>query len=78
MKLAELAVQYRDAAALIKDRLALLKTELETNRLSETEKFRLHGRIALLESMYRDTTEAAVVMERYYDRRYKRNERYSV
>ena len=78
MTLTELAAQYRTNSLPLKERINLLSTELDGEKLSETEKFRLRGRIATLLSMYRDMNEAALVMERYYDRGYKRNGRYSI
>ena len=78
MTLEELAAEYRDCAVLLRDRITLLRSRLSSEGICEMEKFRLRGRIAALEGMYRDVREIAVVMERYYDRGYKRNGRYLV
>ncbi len=78
MTLKELAEEYRDCARLLKERIILLREKLNGGRMCEMEKFRLRGRIAALEGMYRDTREAATVMEHYYDRGYKRNGRFLV
>ena len=47
----------------------------DTNRLYE---LRLEQRIRDLTALYRDTREIALVLERYYDRRYHKNERYTL
>lgn len=78
MKMEKLAIEYRQTAAEIKARTEHLKDVLKIEKLCETEKFRLRRRIDILCSMQRDMTEAACVMEHYYDRRYKRNARYSI
>ena len=38
----------------------------------------LEQRIRDLTALYRDTREIAQVLERYYDRRYHKNERYTL
>ena len=78
MTLSRLAEEYRGEAAKLYGRMSLIKNELSRRDLSKTEKMHLRGRLAVITSMYRDVSEAASVMEHYYDRRYKRNGRYSV
>ena len=78
MTLNELAAEYRAGAALIKTRIAELNDRLHDKTLCEMEKFRLRGRILMLESMFRDAQETALVMEKYYDREYRCNARYRV
>ena len=78
MTLKELASQYRECEELLRDRIALLRQRLSSGKMCEMEKFRLRGRISALEGMYRETREIASVMEHYYDRGYKRNDRYLV
>lgn len=78
MTMKELAVEYRESAALLKARVGALQERLGAPGLREMDKLRLRGRICTLQSMYRDVTEAAVVMEHYYDRGYRRNERYTI
>ena len=76
MTLHELAGEYRDEAALIKQRAGELRDRLAGERLCEMEKFRLRGRISALEGMARELRDVALVMEHYYDRGYKRDGRY--
>ena len=78
MTMTDLAAEYRQGASDIRARAMELSAHLTDRRLSETEQFRLRGRIACLRSMYRDMCESASVMEHYYDRRFKRNGRYTV
>ena len=79
MTLSELAIEYRESAALLRRRIGELRELLKTNgRLTETEKRRLRARIDTLASMYRDVSETAVNLERYYDWRYKRSARFTV
>ena len=44
----------------------------------DDERARLEQRIRDLTALYRDTREIAQVLERYYDRRYHKNERYTL
>lgn len=79
MTMIELAVEYRQSAVLLKERIAILKAQLaHDSALCEMDKFRLRGRIDALTKMEREVTEIAVLMERYYERGYRRNVRYSV
>ena len=78
MTMKELAVEYRESAAPLKARANELREQLKEPGLREMDKLRLRGRICTLLSMYRDVTEAAVVMEHYYDRGFRRNERYTI
>ncbi len=78
MTMNELAREYRQSALLLKTRIAELRHQLLTKNLCEMDKFRLRGRIDTLSKMEREMNEIAVVLERYYDRRFKRNGRYSV
>lgn len=78
MTMNELAREYRQSALLLKTRIAELKHQLAVTKMCEMDKFRLRGRIDTLAKMEREMNEIAVVLERYYDRRFKRNGRYSV
>ena len=78
MTIIEMAEEYRYSGMLLKNRIAELRKLLSATKLCEMDKFRLRGRIDTLRSMERDVNEIAVVLERYYDRGYKRNGRYSV
>ena len=76
MTLLRMAANYRQSADLIRLRIVALK---EAQRTAEPEeKSRLEQRIRDLKVLHRDTREVALVLERYYDRRYHRNERYTL
>jgi hypothetical protein len=68
MKISEMAVEYRENARLLRERISELSALLEKGKLCETENFRLRQRIATLLSMWRETSATAVFLERYYDR----------
>ena len=78
MKMAELAAEYRESAAALAKRVGELRAELRRPGLREMDKLRLRRRIDALLAMYRDTRDAAVVMEHYYDRGYRLNGRYTL
>ena len=78
MKMIDLAKEYRESAELLKGRINELKETLTKEKLREMDKLRIHVRIEKLSAMYRETTDAAVTMERYYDRRYRRNARFTI
>lgn len=77
MTLLRMAVDYRQSGELIRLRIAALK-EAQQQTDDPEEKCRYEGRIRDLSALYRETREVALVLERYYDRRYHRNERYSL
>jgi hypothetical protein len=74
----ELAKEYRLGAAALKERVSTLRVYLRETQMCEMERMRLRARIATLGTMCREMNEAAVCMERYYDRRYRRNERFTI
>ncbi len=76
MTLLRMAANYRQSADLIRLRIVALKEALRT--AEPEEKSRLEQRIRDLKVLHRDTREVALVLERYYDRRYHRNERYTL
>ena len=78
MKMSELAVQYRESAAVIRDRVNLLRKLMHCDNLSEMEKYRLRVRIDTLNTIMRETNEAAAYMEHYYDRGRRKNGRFSI
>lgn len=78
MTLSELAAQYRGSAAAIKERINLLRRSLEIDGLCQMEKLRLRIRIDTLASLCREANETALYLERYYDRRYRKNGRFTV
>ncbi len=76
MTLLRMAASYRQSADLIRLRIVALK---EAQRTADPEeRLRLEQRIRDLKALHRDTREIALVLERYYDRRYHRNERYTL
>ena len=78
MNLTDLAAEYRDSAALIRERVMCLRRTLVEEPMCETEKLRMRLRIDKLNSIFRETSEAALFMERYYDRRYRKNGRFTI
>lgn len=77
MTLLRMAADYRRGGDLIRLRIAALKDARDQTADPE-EKCRYEARIRELSAMYRDTREVALLLERYYDRRYHRNERYRI
>ena len=75
MTLEQLAVSYRDAADILRHRIQLVE-ELPAG--TEAEAIAKSERLRLLESMRRDVRDVAVICERYYDKSYRRSERYSI
>mgnify|MGYP003301262517 CR=1 FL=1 len=77
MTLLRMATDYRQSGDLIRLRIAALKdAQQQTDDMEE--KRRYEGRIRELSALYRETREVAIMLERYYDRRYHRSERYSI
>lgn len=68
MTLLRMAASYRHSADLIRVRIIALKDAAKT--AGPTEKTKLEQRIRDLNVLYRETRETALVLERYYDRRY--------
>lgn len=75
MTLLRMAADYRSCGELLRLRIAALK-EAQKQTSDPREKDSYETRIRELSAMYRDTREVALVLERYYDRRYHGNERY--
>lgn len=75
MTLSELSVSYREEADVLRHRIQLV-SELPTR--TEEERIAKADRLRLLQAMRRDVRDVAVICERYYDRSYRRNERYSI
>lgn len=73
MTLLRMAASYRHSGDLIRLRIIALKDAAKTG--SPEEKARLEQRIKDLNTLYRETRETALVLERYYDRRCRRNGR---
>jgi len=75
MTLRELAVSYRTQADALRHRIQLVEELPARTREEEMVKTE---RLRLLEAMRRDVRDMAVICERYYDRSYRRNERYCI
>lgn len=76
MTLQELSREYRESARLLRDRLAYLRRQLKQTD-DPAEVWRLNRRIADLQPMYSEMKTLAELTERYYERGYYRDERYS-
>lgn len=77
MTLAQLSVEYRSHAAVLKTRIDELEQQYKRTR-SKPERLALERRIRLLSGMYRDAKELAALTEHYYDRGYHSNEIYKI
>ena len=73
MTLLRMAASYRHSGDLIRVRIIALKDAAKT--APPEEKIQLERRIKDLNTLYRETRETALVLERYYDRRCRRNGR---
>ena len=77
MPLMDMAKDYRQGGEMIRLRIiALRSAAAETEDIKEKQN--LEGRIRDLAVLLRETREIAQVLERYYDRRYHNNERYTL
>lgn len=77
MTLKELSVAYRDQAEVLRARITLLQ-EGQGKVTVDWERVCLDERIKMLETMWREARDLAVLTERYYDWGYRRNENYTV
>ena len=77
MTLKELSVEYRAQVAVIRARIRELEAAREVTE-DEKERSQLENRIWILTAIWRDTRDVAVLMERYYERGYRRNARYTL
>lgn len=76
MTLKELSIEYRAQATVLRGRIQELRgllPEQEEDQRSTTE-----ARIRMLAIMWRETRDLAVLCERYYDRGYRRNGKYTL
>ena len=77
MTLLELSVEYRAHARALDLRICQLQ-----DRLGRTDdpdaRCQLEERVRLLATMLREARELAVLTERYYDRGYRRNAKYTL
>ena len=77
MTLLELSVEYRAHARALDLRICQLQRRLELTR-NPDESDQLQERIRMLSTMLREARELAVLTERYYDRGYRRNAKYTL
>ena len=77
MRLEELALEYRAEAAVLKTRILLLE-EQQRHEPDRERRFALESRLRPLREMLRDVRDVAVLLERYYERGYRRNGRYTL
>ncbi|MCI8304755.1 MAG: hypothetical protein HFF52_09035 [Lawsonibacter sp.] len=77
MTLAELSVEYRIHAQALDLRICQLEDRLAHTRNAD-QRCQLQDRIRMLSAMLREARELAVLTERYYDRGYRRNAKYTI
>lgn len=77
MTLKELSVQYRIQADALRQRIGEL-TLLREQGGSEMDLCLLDDRIRMLSAMWREARDLAVLTDRYYERGYRRNARYTI
>lgn len=77
MTLLELSASYADSAAAIRSRILLLQAQ-ERAADDPDEVYRLRQRIEVLRPLMREMRDLAILTARYYDRSYRRNERYTL
>ena len=77
MTLAELSLEYRAHAHALDLRLCPLEYLLEHEDNAD-KRCQLQDRIRMLSTMLREARELAVLTERYYDRGYRRNAKYTI
>lgn len=77
MTLLEMSVFYADSASRIRTRIGALRAEARASEDAETTR-RLERRIAELIPLLRESRELAVLTARYYDRSYRKHEKYTI
>ena len=77
MTLLELSVEYRAQARALDLRICQLQAVLERTQ-NENQRLVLEHRIHMLSTMLREARELAVLTERYYERGYRRNAKYTL
>ena len=77
MTLQEMGAAYRDQAQILRRRIG----ELEAARARAEERAEMDSltwRIDLLRGIWRETRDLSVLLERYYERGYRRNGQYTL
>ena len=77
MTLAELSLEYRAHAHALDLRICQLEYWREQSD-DPDRRCQLQNRIRMLSAMLREARELAVLTERYYDRGYRRNAKYTI
>ena len=77
MSLQELSADYRYAAELLRQRMRRLRQAIAKTNDPE-ELWQLRHRIAVLTPMLTEMNDLAELTERYYERGYWRNEKYTL
>ena len=77
MTLLELSVEYRAHARALDFRICQLQAVLGRTE-NEDQRLMLNERIHMLSTMLREARELAVLTERYYERGYRRNAKYTL
>ncbi len=77
MTLLELSVEYRAQAAALRQRMGKLREALEEDS-DLPHRQQLEERVRCLNSIWRETRDVAVLLERYYERGYRRNAKYTL
>ncbi len=77
MTLRKLSEEYRRSGALLRVRLRELR-RMEREEQDKERRFQLRRRIAALSEMQRQVNELTVLTERYYERSYHKNEKYTL
>ncbi len=77
MTLLELSVEYQAHAQALEGRVTQLQKRLAQTR-DTNQRIQLEDRIRMLSAMLREARELAVLTERYYDRGYRRNAKYTL
>lgn len=77
MTLQEMSVEYRAQAQVLRGRIKELKAAQEAAE-DPLEREKLQVRIWTLDTLWKETRDQAVLLERYYERGYRRNARYTL
>ncbi len=77
MTLQEMSATYRAQAQRLRERIRALEAAGRQAQ-SRTERERLNGRALALTPIWREARDLAVLLEHYYERGYRRNDRYTL
>ena len=77
MTLQEMSVEYRAQAQVLRGRIKELEAARRAAR-DPVEQEKLQVRIWALDTLWREARDQAVLLERYYERGYRRNGKYTL